>query len=52
MLGAPRHRRVWQEARPTGWPPDGAASPLGRRPYALRHKKIEKAVGRETGGDQ
>ncbi|MFI0149609.1 hypothetical protein [Streptomyces lydicus] len=52
MLGASSYWRVWHEARPIGWPPDEAASPLGRRPYDLRHKKIEKAMGWETGGGQ
>lgn len=37
VLGTSSYWRVWQKARPIGLPPDKAASPLGRRPYDLRH---------------
>ncbi|MFJ9416235.1 tyrosine-type recombinase/integrase [Streptomyces sp. NPDC101227] len=40
VLGTSSYWRVWQEARPIGLPPDKAASPLGRRPYDLRHTCI------------
>lgn len=40
VLGTSSYWRVWQEARPIALPPDKAASPLGRRPYDLRHTCI------------
>ncbi|MFG2831142.1 tyrosine-type recombinase/integrase [Streptomyces sp. NPDC048434] len=40
VLGTSSYWRVWQEARPIGLPPDKAVSPLGRRPYDLRHTCI------------
>ncbi|MFI2347165.1 tyrosine-type recombinase/integrase [Streptomyces sp. NPDC019443] len=40
VLGTSSYWRVWQEARPIGLPPDKASSPLGRRPYDLRHTCI------------
>ncbi|MGW1760222.1 hypothetical protein [Streptomyces mirabilis] len=43
-LGTSSYWRVWQKARPIdiSLPPDKAASPLGRRPYDLRHTCITK----------
>ncbi|MFI0962933.1 tyrosine-type recombinase/integrase [Streptomyces sp. NPDC021080] len=40
VLGTSSYWRVWQEARLIGLPPDKVASPLGRRPYDLRHTCI------------
>ncbi|WP_066951236.1 tyrosine-type recombinase/integrase [Streptomyces lushanensis] len=40
VLGTSSYWRVWQEARPLALPPDKESSPLGRRPYDLRHTCI------------
>ncbi|WP_435804296.1 tyrosine-type recombinase/integrase [Streptomyces avermitilis] len=40
VLGTSSYWRVWQEARPIALPPDKASSPLGQRPYDLRHTCI------------
>lgn len=40
VLGTSSYWRVWQEARPIALPPDKACSPLGQRPYDLRHTCI------------
>ncbi|MDI3344368.1 site-specific integrase [Streptomyces sp. AJ-1] len=40
VLGTSSYWRVWQEARPLALPPDKVSSPLGRRPYDLRHTCI------------
>jgi integrase len=40
LLGTSSYWRVWQEARPYALPPDKVASPLGQRPYDLRHTCI------------
>ncbi|MFG2369719.1 hypothetical protein ACGFY3_50640 [Streptomyces mirabilis] len=42
MLGTSSYWHVWRKARLIGLPPDKAASPLGRRPYDLRHTCITK----------
>ncbi|MFF3583082.1 hypothetical protein [Streptomyces mirabilis] len=42
VLGTSSYWRVWQKARPIVLLPDKAASPLGRRPYDLRHTCITK----------